>query len=99
MKILRSRLLDAKIREQDEAMRATRRSQVSTGDRSAKIRTYNYPQSRVTDHRINLSIHNLQEVLDGDIDELVDALVNAASEERMEEVESGGGRSEPATER
>ena len=92
LKILRSRLLDLKIREQEEAMRATRRSQVSTGDRSAKIRTYNFPQSRVTDHRINFSLHRLQEILDGDLDELVDALVNAASEERMEEVESGGGQ-------
>ena len=94
MKILRSRLLDMKIREQEEAMRATRRSQVSTGDRSAKIRTYNFPQSRVTDHRINFSLHRLQEILDGDLDELVDALVNAASEERMEEVESGGGQAQ-----
>jgi peptide chain release factor 1 len=92
LKILRSRLLDLKIREQEEAMRATRRSQVSTGDRSAKIRTYNFPQSRVTDHRINFSLHRLQEILDGDLDELVDALVTAASEERMEEVESGGGQ-------
>jgi peptide chain release factor 1 len=80
-------------------MRTTRRSQVSTGDRSAKIRTYNFPQSRVTDHRINFSLHRLQEVMDGDIDELVDALVTAASEERMEEVESGGGGADAKTER
>jgi peptide chain release factor 1 len=99
LKILRSRLLDAKIHEQEEAMRTTRRSQVSTGDRSAKIRTYNFPQSRVTDHRINFSIHRLHEMLDGDIDELVDALLTAASEERMEEVESGGGGADAKTER
>ena len=97
LKILRSRLLDLKIREQEDAMRATRRSQVSTGDRSAKIRTYNYPQSRVTDHRINFSLHRLQEILDGDLDEVVDALANAASEERMEEVESGGGQGQGQT--
>jgi peptide chain release factor 1 len=97
LKILRSRLLDLKIREREDAMRATRRSQVSTGDRSAKIRTYNYPQSRVTDHRINFSLHRLQEILDGDLDEVVDALANAASEERMEEVESGGGQGQGQT--
>ena len=99
LKILRSRLLDQKIREQEEAMRATRRSQVSTGDRSAKIRTYNFPQSRVTDHRINFSVHRLHEILEGDLDEVVDALVTAASEERMEEVESGGGQTPAAPER
>jgi peptide chain release factor 1 len=90
LKILRSRLLDMKIREQEEAIRSTRRSQVSTGDRSAKIRTYNYPQGRVTDHRINVSLYRLHEFLDGDIDEMVNALLAAASEERIEEVESGG---------
>jgi peptide chain release factor 1 len=89
LKILRSRLLDAKIQEQEEQTRSTRRSQVSTGDRSAKIRTYNFPQSRVTDHRINLSLHRLHEILDGDIDALVDSLTAAASEERLSEASGG----------
>jgi peptide chain release factor 1 len=91
LKILRSRLLDAKIREQEEEMRSTRRSQVSTGDRSAKIRTYNFPQGRVTDHRINLTLYRLQDILEGDIEEVVDALIAAASEERIEAAEAGHG--------
>ncbi len=89
MKILRSRLLDARIREQEEAMRTSRRTQVSTGDRSAKIRTYNFPQGRVTDHRINFTAHRLHEILEGDLDELTEALVAAAAEERLEEAEAG----------
>lgn len=90
MKILRSRLLDQKIQERAEATRSTRRDQISTGDRSAKIRTYNFPQGRVTDHRINLSLYRLQDILEGDIDEFVEALISAVSEQRMGEAESGG---------
>ena len=83
MEVLRARLLDRMIAEQ-EAARAARSAvrMVGTGDRSAKIRTYNFPQSRVTDHRINLSVHNLADVMDGRIDELVDALRLAARQER-----------------
>ncbi|MGB7211637.1 MAG: peptide chain release factor 1 [Gemmatimonadales bacterium] len=81
MEVLRARLLDRMIAEQESARSRDRRAMVGTGDRSAKIRTYNYPQSRVTDHRINLSVHNLAEVLDGRIDELVDALRAASREE------------------
>jgi peptide chain release factor 1 len=91
MKILRSRLLDEKIREHQEAVRSTRRSQISTGDRSVKIRTYNFPQGRVTDHRINLSLYRLPEILEGDIDEVIDALIAADAEQRMEETETSGG--------
>ncbi len=74
MEVLRSRLLDLRISEQEAARSRLRRSQVSTGDRSAKIRTYNYPQSRVTDHRIGFQTHNLSGVMDGDIEEMIDAL-------------------------
>ena len=81
MEVLRARLLDRMIAEQEAARSRDRRAMVGTGDRSAKIRTYNFPQSRVTDHRINLSVHNLAEVLDGKIDELVDALRVASREE------------------
>ncbi|HET7024170.1 MAG TPA: peptide chain release factor 1 [Gemmatimonadales bacterium] len=81
MEVLRARLLDRMIAEQESARARDRRAMVGTGDRSAKIRTYNFPQSRVTDHRINLSVHNLAEVLDGHIDELVDALRAASREE------------------
>ncbi len=89
MKILRSRLLDLEIQRREDAQRAARRSQVSSGDRSAKIRTYNYPQGRVTDHRIGLSIYRLQEVLDGDLLEVTQALVAAAAEERLGRAEAG----------
>ncbi|MGH7524557.1 MAG: peptide chain release factor-like protein, partial [Gemmatimonadales bacterium] len=81
MEVLRARLLDRMIAEQEAARSAERRGMVGTGDRSGKIRTYNFPQSRVTDHRINLSVHNLADVMDGRIDELVDALRLAAREE------------------
>jgi len=84
LKILRSRLLDVKMREQEDARRASRRSQVSTGDRSAKIRTYNFPQGRVTDHRIKLTLHRLAEILEGDLTEMTDALIEAATKERLE---------------
>jgi peptide chain release factor 1 len=72
-----------------EAERARdRKTQVGTGDRSAKIRTYNFPQSRVTDHRIGLTLHSLSEILDGDLDELISALRLAKEEERMESTEA-----------
>lgn len=75
MKILRSRLYEAKLAEQASERTEARRSQVGSGDRSEKIRTYNYPQSRITDHRINLSLHSLPEVVNGDLDQLVDPLI------------------------
>lgn len=75
LKILRSRLLDVAQREHDEAIASDRRSQVGTGDRSERIRTYNYPQGRVTDHRIGLTLYKLEQVLNGDMDEIVDALI------------------------
>ncbi len=74
LKVLRSRLLDQAIRQRDEEMARQRRSQVGTGDRSAKIRTYNFPQSRVTDHRIGLTLYRLDEVLDGGLEPLIEAL-------------------------
>jgi peptide chain release factor 1 len=81
MEVLRARLLDKMLSEQEAARSAERRAMVGTGDRSAKIRTYNFPQSRVTDHRIGLSVHNLIDVLNGSLDELVDALRVADREE------------------
>ncbi|HEX8035707.1 MAG TPA: peptide chain release factor 1, partial [Ktedonobacterales bacterium] len=62
---------------------AARRSQVQTGDRSEKIRTYNYPQDRITDHRINMTVHNLPRVLDGDLDPLIDALITSDQAEKL----------------
>ncbi len=84
LKVLRSRLLDLRVAEQEAARARERRLQVGTGDRSAKIRTYNFPQSRVTDHRIGYTTHRLEAILDGDLDELIEALRVAGMEERLE---------------
>ena len=81
--VLRSKLLDHEISKQEAEISQSRKSQVGTGDRSAKIRTYNFPQSRITDHRINLSTHNLTGFLDGYIDEFTDALKIAYKNERL----------------
>jgi peptide chain release factor 1 len=86
MKVLRARLLDRAQREQDEAMAQSRRQHVGSGDRSAKIRTYNFPQNRITDHRVGLTLYRLEEVLDGDLDELVQALLAAEKREKLKEV-------------
>ena len=83
MEVLRARLLDRMIAEQEASRSQERRAMVGTGDRSGKIRTYNFPQSRVTDHRINLSVHNLADVVDGRLDELVDALRMASRQEML----------------
>ena len=77
LKVLRARLYDLEMQKQHDALAAERRSQVGTGDRSEKIRTYNFPQGRVTDHRIKLTTHRLTEVLGGDLDEIIDALITA----------------------
>jgi peptide chain release factor 1 len=91
LKVLRARLYDLKLQEQQAKQAAQRRSQVSTGDRSAKIRTYNYPQSRVTDHRINFTVHNLPAVLEGDLDALTAALSAADVAERLEALGAAAG--------
>jgi peptide chain release factor 1 len=85
MEVLRARLLDAKIAEQESARARMRKTQVGTGDRSAKIRTYNYPQNRVTDHRINLTLHELTKVLNGEIEPFIEALKVADMEEQLGE--------------
>ena len=83
MEVLRSRLLDLKVAEQEAERSRMRKSQVSTGDRSAKIRTYNYPQSRVTDHRIGYTTHDLTGVMDGKLDELMETLRLADIEDKL----------------
>ena len=85
LEVLRARLLDRRLAELEAARARERRSMVGTGDRSAKIRTYNFPQNRVTDHRINLSLHKLEDVLDGDLDELVGALRQRSREEQADD--------------
>jgi len=85
LKVLRSRLLDRKIAESEAERARDRKAQIGTGDRSAKIRTYNFPQDRITDHRISLTLHQLDSVLDGDLDELIAALRLAEEAERLGE--------------
>jgi peptide chain release factor 1 len=75
MKVLRARLYDHMRQKRDAELAAERRSQVGSGDRSERIRTYNFPQGRVTDHRINLTLHKLERVLLGELDELIEALI------------------------
>jgi peptide chain release factor 1 len=87
MKVLRARLLDRAISEQEEKIASQRKAMVSTGDRSAKIRTYNYPQGRITDHRIGLTLYKLDAIMNGDLDEIVEALKLADRTERLNEIE------------
>lgn len=87
MKMLRAKLYEKKQEEQDKELANTRRLQVGSGDRSEKIRTYNYPQSRVTDHRINYTIYQLESFLNGNIDEMVEALITADRAERLKDGE------------
>ncbi len=84
MEVLRARLLDMKLAEREAERSRMRKTQVGTGDRSAKIRTYNFPQNRVTDHRVGLTLHDLTRVLDGEIDPLLEALKVADVEERLD---------------
>ena len=89
MKVLRARLYDIEYRKQQEEITESRRSQVGTGDRAEKIRTYNFPQDRVTDHRIGVTKHNLPGVLEGEMDELVEALATKEREQSLEAVHGG----------
>ncbi len=83
MRYLRAHILELREREQREAIAAERRSQVGTGERAEKVRTYNFPQNRLTDHRVGLSLHRLETILDGDLDEIVDALIAAEREQGL----------------
>ncbi|MCS7227980.1 MAG: peptide chain release factor 1 [Endomicrobia bacterium] len=86
LKILRAKLYDLKLQQQQRELDKLRKSQVKSGDRSEKIRTYNFPQNRVTDHRINLTLYNLTEVLDGKLDELIYALIKADLQEKIKQL-------------
>ncbi|MFQ6122256.1 MAG: peptide chain release factor 1 [Dehalococcoidales bacterium] len=85
MSVLRTRLLDMERRQQEEELTKERRSQVGTGDRAEKIRTYNFPQDRVSDHRIGLTLHNLTRILEGELDQLIDALATSYRAKQLEE--------------
>jgi peptide chain release factor 1 len=89
LKVLRSRLLDAKEREEREKYAAFRKNQVGSGDRSERIRTYNFPQGRVTDHRINLTLYHLAQFIDGDLHEVIDALLEADRKAKVEDLLAG----------
>ena len=90
MQILRSRLYEEKVREQADAVTSQRRSQVGTGMRNERIRTYNFPQGRLTDHRVGLTLYRLDSVMNGDLDEIIDALVTADQAERLRAREQDG---------
>lgn len=85
LKVLKSRLLDAEVMKQQDAIAADRKSQVGTGDRSERIRTYNYPQSRVTDHRIGLTLYKLEDILNGALEQVIDPLIAADRAEKLKE--------------
>ena len=85
LKVLKSRLLKEKQDKQASEIAANRKSQVGTGDRSERIRTYNYPQGRLTDHRIGLTLYKLEDILNGNLDEVIDALVTADRAEKLKE--------------
>ncbi len=87
MKILRSKILEAEREKQHDAIAGERRAQVGTGDRSERIRTYNYPQGRVSDHRINLTLYKIDAIVNGDLDEIIDALVTADTAEKLKSEE------------
>ena len=85
LSVLRSRLYEAEVEKQRAAIAADRKSQVGTGDRSERIRTYNFPENRVSDHRIKLTIYKLDQFLNGDMDEILDALIAADTAEKLKE--------------
>lgn len=88
MKVLRARIYDKMMQEARAEYDETRKSAVGTGDRSERIRTYNFPQSRVTDHRIGLTVHKLEQVLNGELDEIIDALIIHEQTNQLQKVEA-----------
>jgi peptide chain release factor 1 len=90
MRVLRSRLYEMEHQKYMDEIASKRKTMVSTGDRSAKIRTYNYPQGRVTDHRINLTLYNLQNIINGNLDEIIEAIRAAENAEKLKEMVDEG---------
>ena len=87
MKVLRARLYELECQKKQDEESAARKSQIGSGDRSEKIRTYNFPQGRVTDHRIKLTSHRLEQILNGDIEELIDGCIAADQAAKLAQVE------------
>jgi peptide chain release factor 1 len=90
MRVLRARLYEVEMQKQQDALAKERKAMVGSGDRSEKIRTYNFPQNRVTDHRIGLTIHQLEQVMDGKLQPLIDALITHYQGEKMKAEAAGG---------
>ena len=88
MNILRSRLLEKKVADEEAKYAEHRKSQIGNGDRNEKIRTYNFPDNRLTDHRVRYTAHNLSYVMEGDLDEIFDVLASSALEQRLAELET-----------
>jgi peptide chain release factor 1 len=88
MKVLRARILASMIKEQEEKRSAERKSQIGNGDRSGRIRTYNFPQGRVTDHRIGLTLYKLENILQGDIEEIINELATYYQSQALQNAES-----------
>ena len=88
MRVLRTRLYEAEFKRQNEAIAADRKSQVGTGDRAERIRTYNFPENRVSDHRIKLTLYKLGQFMDGDLDDIIDALMSADAAEKLQAQEN-----------
>jgi len=88
MQLLRAKLYEMELKKQEDELAAERKGQIGTAERSERIRTYNYPQNRVTDHRIGLTLYKLDQILDGDLDELIEALVMADQSERLKRLEA-----------
>jgi peptide chain release factor 1 len=86
MKVLRARLYEMEMQKQQDAIAKERRGQVGTGERSEKIRTYNFPQSRITDHRINFTTHRLHDVIEGDLHEVIDEVTSFYNAEKLKKV-------------
>jgi peptide chain release factor 1 len=83
---LRAKLYDKKVREQEEKLSNRRKTQIGTGDRSEKIRTYNFPQNRITDHRINFTTHRLEDVLNGELDEIIESITEEELKLKLQEL-------------
>ena len=83
LRVLRARLYDLELQKKQQSEAAERRSQIGSGDRSEKIRTYNFPQGRVTDHRINLSLYRIDSIMDGDLTELIDSLIASDQAQKL----------------
>jgi peptide chain release factor 1 len=86
MNFLRAKLYDKKVREQEEKLSNRRKTQIGTGDRSEKIRTYNFPQNRITDHRINFTTHRLEDVLNGELDEIIESITEEELKLKLQEL-------------